>query len=186
MIQRLQKLHEDLMLDFPTRQDCLEVVYVSRDVMHTCRGPLTVISPGEALTTKQATNHWLMNWYLVREHGKALFGPPPTDIIDTISFAGFQEAVREHLFHWQEWIRESRARGLMGYAVVTLCRGLYTVIHGKQVSKKQALSWAEQAYPQWAALIKVARSWRGETAIDPATYDQIRAFVSFVMQELAK
>jgi hypothetical protein len=42
-----------------------------------------------------------------------------------------------------------RTPGAQSYAVLTLCRALYTDTHGKQASKKQAALWARAYLPQW-------------------------------------
>jgi hypothetical protein len=47
-----------------------------------------------------------------------------------------------------------RTPGAQSYAVLTLCRALYTDTHGKQASKKQAALWARAYLPQWAPLLQ--------------------------------
>jgi hypothetical protein len=37
-----------------------------------------------------------------------------------------------------------------------MCRALYTLRYGVQVSKKQAALWAEKEFPEWATLIEHA------------------------------
>lgn len=71
-----------------------------------------------------------------------------------------------------------------------MCRMLYGFRCGKQASKAQAAAWAAKEYPQWAALIADARSWRGAqwkmkqkrigSAIRP-----VAEFVSFATKTVA-
>src|SRR5688572_16258735 len=55
-----------------------------------------------------------------------------------------------------------RTPGAQSYAVLTLCRALYSHTHGRQTSKKQAASWARTYLPQWAPLIQQSSLWLSE------------------------
>jgi hypothetical protein len=47
------------------------------------------------------------------------------------------------------------------YAVLTMCRALYTLRHGDVVSKTAAARWAQEALGQpWEGLIERALAWR--------------------------
>jgi hypothetical protein len=51
-------------------------------------------------------------------------------------------------------------REYQAYAVLTMCRALYTLQHGAVVSKPVAARWAQGLLgPQWAELIDEALAW---------------------------
>jgi hypothetical protein len=53
-----------------------------------------------------------------------------------------------------------REREYQAYAVLTMCRALYTVQHGTVVSKPDAVRWAQEFLgPQWAELVEEALAW---------------------------
>lgn len=52
------------------------------------------------------------------------------------------------------------SRSYQAYAVVTLCRALYTYLYGVPVSKKQAAHWAREQLPQWSLLIQNSLDWQ--------------------------
>jgi hypothetical protein len=52
------------------------------------------ISPGERLDLKIAGREWLIEFYMVREHGVPLLGPPPGEVIESISRDEFLDSVR--------------------------------------------------------------------------------------------
>ena len=58
-------------------------------------------------------------------------------MIPEISQSEFVEAVREQADEWKEWVYKMRTPGAQSYAVLTLCRALYSHTHGRQTSKKQ-------------------------------------------------
>jgi Domain of unknown function (DUF4111) len=133
------------------------VAYVPAGALWNFRtrtGRIAVISPGEPFHLKAAGRDWLINWYMVREVGVTLCGPPPLALIPEISQPEFVEAVREQAEAWKEWVFKMRTAGAQYYAELTLCRALYTNTHGTQASKKQAALWAKADLPQWTPLIQ--------------------------------
>ena len=91
---------------------------------------------------------------MVRQVGVTLYGPPPHTLIPEISQSEFVETAREHAEWWIGWVYEMRTPGAQSYAVLTMCRALYTNTQGTQASKKQAALWAKAYLPQRAPLIQ--------------------------------
>ena len=63
------------------------------------------------------------------------------------------------------------------YAILTMCRALYTLQHGTVVSKPVAARWAQETLGErWAALIERAAAWRHDAPLDELneTLDFIR------------
>src|SRR3989304_4583631 len=97
----LRAMHLDFARDNPGWEDRVEVAYLSVTALRAFRSersPIAVISPGEPFHMTEAGRDWLMNWYVVREKGVALFGPPAEALIAPIT-------------------REEVAGGVRGYAV---------------------------------------------------------------------
>jgi hypothetical protein len=142
---------------------------------------------GEPFHIKDAGNDWLINWYLVREKGIVLFGPSPAMLIDPISKAEFMHAVYEQTIAWREWIKHTRLRRAQAYAILTMCRALYTLKKGEYPSKKQAALWAEKELPGWSSLISQALVWREDwrnVRVDhDETLPQTLQFVHFVLSQ---
>ncbi len=184
----LQKMHHDLAHKYQDWDDRIEVAYLSVAALRTYRSHasrIAIISPSEPFHIKDAGNDWLINWYLVREKGKTLFGPLPVMLIDPVSKAEFLHAVYEQTIAWHEWIRHTRLRRSQAYAILTMCRALYTLKLGEYPSKKQAALWAEKELPQWSSLIQQALVWREDwrnVHVDhDATLPQTLRFVHFVL-----
>jgi predicted nucleotidyltransferase len=154
---RLDRMHTRFVENHPAWEDRIEVAYVPAGALWNFRigtGQIAVISPGEAFHLKAAGKDLLINWYMVRGAGVTLCGPPPRALIPEISQPEFVEAVREHAEWWIERVCEMRTPVAQSYAVLTMCRALYSHTHGRQTSKKQAASWARTYLPQWAPLIQ--------------------------------
>ena len=89
------------------------------------------------------------------------FGNHPTGIhsaseyaIETIS--GYARSFRNRIKTCQH------SSYSQAYAILTLCRALYTRMNGEQISKPAAAHWAMEFLPEHADIIKNALIWRSE------------------------
>jgi hypothetical protein len=188
----LERIHTEVAERFPHWADRVEVAYLAQSALQTFRvrrSPLTVISPGEPLNTKDAGADWLINWYTIRNQGVALFGPPPSSVIAEVTRDEFTHAVRVQTEDWREWVDAMTTRPAQAYAILTLCRALYAVHHGENASKHRAAEWAAGVMPEWADLIAAALRWRREhrsPVEDPsATREEMKRFVWTAADRLA-
>ncbi len=187
----LNKMQAAFVLNNPHWENRLEIAYVSLHALETFKtqtSTIGVISPGEPFHLKDAGRDWLMNWYMVREKGATLFGSTPDRIIEAISKAEFIEAVKAYVREWQDWFDEGvKTRPSQAYAILTMCRAMYTVQNGEQVSKKRAAVWAQKELPEWATLIGEALLWRKnwkDDADHAATLPEARRFVHMVIDRI--
>ena len=185
--ERLRSLHSDFARDNPEWDDRIEVAYLSRTALKTFRSEtsqMLVISPGEPFHWKEAGSDWLLNWYVVRESGVPLTGPPAREIIAPITQQEFRASVRDYAAWWADKIENVRKRKEQAYAILTMCRALYVHTHGEQVSKKAAAAWAARELPQWSRLIQQALTWRDawrdEDVDHAASSPETIRFVRFV------
>ncbi len=176
---------------YPHWNGRIEIVYVSTAALRTFKShssQIAVISPGEPFHFKETDPGWLMNWFMVQEQGRTLFGPAPTTLIDHISKEEFIQTVKAHAARWGEWIYDSRTRPSQAYASLTMCRALYTCTYGVQVSKRKAAEWAAQELPEWAGLINSAlqwrAAWRDETIDHAASVPDTLRFVQFMIARI--
>lgn len=86
-------------------------------------------------------------------------------------------------------MHNARTRKSQAYAILTLCRALYTSTHGDQLAKHRAAAWAQQQFPQWRTLIQDAllwrTAWRDEGVDHAATSPETERFVRFAVQHIA-
>ncbi|MBZ0302859.1 MAG: DUF4111 domain-containing protein [Anaerolineae bacterium] len=162
----LDRMQRDFVAQHPQWHDRIEIVYLSLQALRTFRtqtSRVAVISPGEPFHFKEAGREWLMNWYIVREQGVTLLGPPPETLIDPISTDEFIQVVKEHVESWDKWVLDLRDTPGQAYAILTLCRALYACQHGQQASKRRAALWTAEALPEWSETIQNALRWRQES-----------------------
>jgi predicted nucleotidyltransferase len=189
----LQKMHDDFAKKYKEWDDRIEVCYISVAALHAVRSStsqIANISPGEPFHRRESSKEWLTDWYVVREKGIPLFGPSPKSIIESISKDEFIRSVKANVKAWRIWIHDMHNRKSQAYAILTLCRALYTYKNGEQVSKKQAAKWAEQEFPEWSKLIQNAllwrEGWRNEQVAHAETFPDTLEFVYFAISQFKK
>jgi hypothetical protein len=188
----LRAMHDEFARTHAAWDNGIEVQYVSESALKTFKtqsSKMAVISPGEPFHVIDAGIEWLTNWYFVQDYGLTLFGPEPTNFIVPILKEEFVQAVYDHAMFWKEHVKQTReSRPYQSYAVLTLCRAVYTITNGEQVSKQKAAEWAKTQMPEWKDFIDEAlyvRAHAGETTKEEAD----RAFPlteRFVLQAIEK
>ncbi|MCA0454777.1 MAG: DUF4111 domain-containing protein [Chloroflexi bacterium] len=186
----LDQLHNEWAAAHPEWAGRLEIAYLSRHGLQTFRNestPMGIISPGEPFHMIEAGHDWLINWYVVRNNGLTIYGAPVEDVIAPISMDEFIDNVKIYVDGWRQRFDEFDRRPSQAYAILTMCRALYTVTHGQQISKVKAAAWAAEQYPQWAELINNAVQWRlawREEADGALTRDAARRFTAFAIKTI--
>jgi hypothetical protein len=108
-----------------------------------------------------------MNWYLVLAHGRTICGPPPAEIIAPATIDEFITAIREHARAWGQWADNLDSAKYRSYAVLTMCRTLYSDRRRSHVSKQTAAEWVASQFPGYRELVNDAllvRAMNGEAA----------------------
>jgi len=117
---------------------------------------------------------WVIQRHLVRESAIVLWGPSPQMLLDVVLPGELRAAVIEQVTgFWKqqlehpEWLRP---REEQAFAILTMCRALYTLAWGEVVSKQRAAAWAREALEApWAQLIDRALLWRHDSRADDMT-----------------
>jgi hypothetical protein len=128
---------------------------------------------------------WVFHRCVLREHETIVAGPSIRDLIDPIGPEELRGAVRGLLEQWWEPMlhnpRKLREPGYAPYAVLSLCRALYTLERGTIASKTQAAEWALRAVdPSWQDLIQWALAWRDGQPSDRV--EKTQEFLRYVLE----
>ncbi len=176
--QLLRRMHTRVVSDHPEWNNRLELAYISRRALKTFRvatSTIGIISPGEPFHLIQAGDDWLISWYDLRENGIALLGPPIKSIIDPIPRDAWLDAVHEHIDAYRHTVKDVADIKSLSYIVLTVARGIYTLVHGQAASKVTAAAWAQKNFPHWSDLIARALQWRLGAGTDSPAIEQARA-----------
>jgi len=127
---------------------------------------------------------WIIQRHYLRRQGIVISGPPLQELIDPVAPADLQRAVLGILHDWWSPPFPSPARfdspEYRAYAVLTMCRALYTLQFADVISKPAAARWAQAVLGEpWAALIERAQVWQPGTGFD--SQDQTFTFIRFIL-----
>ena len=100
---------------------------------------------------------WVIQSHILREHGIILSGPALRDLIDPVAPDDLRRAMRELLREWWAPMLHDttrlRSAEYQAYAVLTMCRALYTLETGAVASKPVAARWAQAALGEPRAVL---------------------------------
>ena len=125
-------------------------------------------------------------WMNVLHSGVVLLGPRPESFVPTITPKILFQALEREVGYLREEISQKPdsewrdVASYRAYAVVTLCRILYSFRRGTIVSKQRAAKWAIKSLPQeWGEIILQARETdEGKLRMD-ISLSRIEQFIDF-------
>jgi hypothetical protein len=128
---------------------------------------------------------WVIHRHVLNTWGVTLAGPPSRSLIDPVTPDELRQATADLLAHWWAPMLDDPTHlehdGSRAYAVMTMCRALYTWRHGDVVSKPAAGRWAlAHLDERWAALIERAMSWQNGRPMGDVPETQ--AFIRFTYE----
>ena len=125
-------------------------------------------------------------WLNVLESGVTLYGESPESFVPEITWGILSEALGREVNYLREELSLKPQSGwrdvpfYRAYAVLTLCRILYTHAKGKVVSKPRAARWALKHLPEeWHGLVRHAAASDYERLSTKAALSSVRRFVDF-------
>ena len=133
--------------------------------------PFPTVNEGKFYLGRQGSD-WIIQRHVLRELGATVAGPDIASFIDPVEPNDLRASVQALLAEWWEPMIEDPSRlerpEYQPFAVLSMCRALYTLQHGAAVSKANAATWAmSELDPRWKSLIQRAVGWkRGEAVGD--------------------
>lgn len=170
----------------------IEIAYIDRNNLRRFQPGqrFPTLGQGEVLAWTEHHTNWILERWMVRDQGIALFGPMPMTLVDPIPADVLVAAVRDRLQDWAAWA-SNRAdpewqlpRRHKFYVVETMCRGLHTLASGEIASKPQAVAWARQSLPEpWRGLVERSAAWQTDETLDPTLLEPVRGFVLWAAEQ---
>lgn len=189
--EALKRMHTNFSQEYKEWEDRIEVCYITTSALASVKSKTSTIaniSPSEPFHRRESNIEWIMNWYVLREKSITLFGGPAKIFVEPISKDEFVQAIKAHISSWRKYVDDMHKRKGQAYSILTMCRALYAIKNGEQVSKKQAAEWAMKELPEWSGLIQNAIEWRetkNESQVNhESTFPESKKFVLFVIDQI--
>jgi len=157
--------------------------------------PVWFLGNGERrLVRSEHDNSYVTRWVL-REHGIALAGPPPTHLINPVPLSGLEAEIREVMASFGGALLDGSVvidrHWLQGFTAVLFARMLCTLGTGEVRSKPASVEWAlANLDAEWHGLIERAwtareQQFRGAgspemNAATPADPEEVASTLEFV------
>lgn len=130
-------------------------------------------------------------WLDFLRDGKVLYGPRPESFLPEITPEIFLQALNRELGYLRQEISEkanSKWRDVpmyRAYAVLTVCRILYSFSNGVVASKPTAAKWAMKNLPeQWRDIISEAIEFNENGRVSDIPLNRIEQFIEFAHSQL--
>jgi hypothetical protein len=190
LVQSIAALHTRLLSRYPVWGKKLEGPYIPLSSLRRYdRAAVDFPSArtGGSFGIDQQGSDGIIQRHILREHGVVIAGPAPQDLIDPVPPADLCRASAVILKEW--WLPQLQdqhrllERAYQAYAVLTMCRILYTLAFGEVAPKPRAARWAQQTLePRWAALIERALTWQPNDGVNDL--EETIDFIRFTLQRV--
>lgn len=164
----IKEMHKTIGEFYLTWQERLECSYTPIAMLKVTLPPLEprpYYGGGIFYDAAPYGNEWIINNYLLYEHGVTLLGVDFKTLMQPINILDVQKACIRDLFaEWEPkisdaaWLNNSHYQA---YLVLNLCRILYTVMCAKTGTKKVSAEWVKNKFGSaWHPLIDAAQQWK--------------------------
>lgn len=143
------------------------------------------------LSVTQHDSDWVVQRYVLWERGIVITGPPLQSLIDPVSPDELRHAIYTFMEMWWEPMLSDPAPLQHGpyrsYAVLTMCRVLYTLQYGAIVSKNAAAEWVQATLREpWATLIDRALIWRIRAGTPLISMEDAQDFIRYTVERASR
>ena len=166
-VGQLELMHKSLLTTNNKWMQKLEGSYISKEAFRRYdpqdQTKWPTLNEKNFYTDSHATD-WIIQRHIVREMGVVIEGPDPKILIDPVSSEDIKDAVRGLINGWWTYLvnetSELRRHDYQAFAILSMCRVLYTLETGTIASKAVSAQWAKENLDiKWKTVIDTALSW---------------------------
>jgi hypothetical protein len=189
VVAGLEAMHADLWASELRWAAKLEGTYIPQAALrrYEANGPLCPWINEGRFSLERHNSDWVIQRQVLRQGGVVVAGPPLANLIDPVDPEELRQGVLGILKAW--WVSKLatpdnfRRSDYQVYAVLTMCRALYTIEKGVIASKPVSARWAQAVLGErWAGLIGWALDWSHATQTE--RFDETLAFIRYTLSRL--
>jgi predicted nucleotidyltransferase len=187
IVEELESMHLDLARKGSKWVRKLEGAYVPKTIIRRHapeHPPVPTINEGSFYMAPLGSD-WVLQRYVLRETEKSVDGPSLRRLIDPVGPGDLRAAILEIIDQWWEPMLADPSRlqdhGYQPFAVLSMCRSLYTMRESELGTKSAAAKWAIASLPaEWSSLIGHALRWGDGDDIE--SIERTLAFMTYVIE----
>lgn len=188
-IAQIGALHHELYLSQAPYAKKIEASYIAQsDLLNfNPKHKRPYFNEGNLYIAPYGSNFIIELWML-RNKGITLSGPAIKDFLKEISPQDIQLAIKRNLDeYWRVMLTDLKKLSRSDYqvyAIVTMCRTLYSLETGDIVSKTKAAQWVISKYnAAWSDLVTKAIAW--EPGLELNKLEETQQFIKFVLDSVS-
>lgn len=192
-LQEVKTMHANIGKKYPKWRKRIECSYITKEMFSRINPPRNrPYYNADKMYILSYGNEWIINLYALYKYGIALYGPEPKNFIKPIDINNVRAASKKNLYEeWQPKLKEQNpfegddydSNHLQAYAILTMCRILYTAKNENFVSKKIASVWVKKMYGKsWNDLIEKAEAWKHGKELN--AQKETLAFIKFTIDKV--
>ncbi len=129
-------------------------------------------------------SNFIIELYMLREKGITIAGPDIKTLIKKISVVDLKLAIQKNLDeYWKPVLNDLeklKRNDYQVFAILTMCRTLYTLETGMIASKTEAAQWAiKNINPDWKDLIEKSLFWKPNQVFN--RLEETQQFIKYVI-----
>ncbi|MGQ3889864.1 aminoglycoside adenylyltransferase domain-containing protein [Legionella sp. CNM-1927-20] len=187
-IQQLEEMHKQFYLSKLTYAKKVEVSYISKPTLlnfnpHDTR---PYFNEG-SFYLAHYRNNFIIELYVLREKGIPICGPNIKQLVKEITVKDLRLAMQKNLNeYWEPMLNnlaKLRRNDYQVFAILTMCRTLYTLETGMITSKIEAARWtiSNNDNSAWKDLIEEALCWTQHHSFN--RLEETQQFIKYVLDK---
>ena len=185
LIDKIEEMHKQLYLNKHPYTKRIEVSYIPRDDLLNFdpNGTRPYFNEGCFYQGQYGSNYEI-ELHVLRGKGITIIGPDIKQLTKDISPQHLKKAILKNLFeYWEANLNDDLKFSRSDYqvfAVLTMCRTLYSLETGNIASKMQAAQWVIDTFDtHWKELIEQALTWKPNNELN--MLEETQQFVRYVL-----
>lgn len=186
VIRQIETMHKQLYLSQLPYSQKIEVSYIPKDDLMSFdpKAVRPYFNEGR-FCLAQYGNNFIIELFMLRENGIAIMGGNLKDLIKEITTQDLQKAIEKYLAEYWALILNDltklRRSDYQVFAILTMCRTLYSLETGKIASKMTAAQWVMNYDAAWKVLIEQAVT--SSPHVELNKLEETQRFIQYVLDK---
>lgn len=185
-VHKLEQMHKHLYLTNNTYSKKIEASYIPQNDLLSFNPNNTrpYFNEGQFYLAHYG-NNFIIELFVLREKCIKISGPNIKDLIKKISTEDLLQSIKMNLYeYWEPMLNnllKLKRSDYQIFAIVTMCRTLYSIKTGKIASKTEAAKWVINNYEtDWKSLIEQALSRKSGSEFNKL--EETQQFIKYVIE----
>jgi len=186
VLKNIERMHNQFYLSKLKYAQKIEASYIpQKDLLHFNPSGIRPYFNEGCYYLGEYGNNYIIELHVLREKGISISGPDIKSLIKKISPQDLILAIQKNLHEYWEVILSDLSKfkrsDYQVFAILTMCRTLYSLETGAITSKIEAAQWTLQRLDRWKNLIEHAITWNPGQELNKV--DETQQFIKYTINK---